>query len=446
MSVFVVRHQHSPEFCPAADFSVGARFLNHLSRTNAARHGVRIHGEAVIQGAHTLLVIAEAPTEKDLLEFLEPLAEAGSLEVECAATCASVVASGGCTADAPALDPLVPALDPEEACRDAIDAGLVVHRAHPLNAETSIPALIGGVVMPNARFYVRNHFQIPDLDATGWRLQVGGLVERPLSISLAQLRAMPSVSAVVTLECAGNGRAGLDPPVPGEQWQLGAVSTAEWTGVALSEVLDRAGPRPGAREVLFQGEDSGRVDGRPDPIHFERSLGIDQVHESGAILAYAMNGEDLPLQHGYPLRLIVPSWYAVASVKWLTSIEVIDHAFDGYYQAEKYQYERTADGRVDREPVTLQQVRSLIVEPQSTLVPRGEGLIRGVAWSGAAPIARVEISIDDGPWQQTTLLGERQRGHWQWWQLPVRFDRPGTMQVRARATDLAGRTQPEEQN
>jgi DMSO/TMAO reductase YedYZ molybdopterin-dependent catalytic subunit len=444
MSIFVVRHQHLAERCPASDFSVGAQLLNHLSRANAARHGVRIHGEAVLQGAHTLLIIAEAAGEEQLRSFLQPLEQAGSLEVEPAATCAKVVASGGCAAAMPALDPLVAALDPEEACQIAIGAGLVVHRAHPLNAETSIPALIGGVVMPNAHFYVRNHFQIPDLDPSTWRLNVGGLVERPLALSLPQLQAMPSESAVVTLECAGNGRAQLDPPAPGEPWGLGAVSTAEWTGVPLTEVIDRAGLKPSARDIVFQGADSGRVEGRPGVTWFERSLLVDQLRDSGALLAFAMNGEALPVQHGYPLRLIVPGWYAVASVKWLTRIEVIDEPFAGHYQVDKYQYERERDGHIRREPVTLQRVRSLIVEPRADqVIERGETLIRGVAWSGAAPIARVELSVGGGPWQQATLVGERQRGRWQWWQLPAQLDTLGVITVRAQATDLAGRTQPD---
>jgi DMSO/TMAO reductase YedYZ molybdopterin-dependent catalytic subunit len=442
--MWIVRHQHPAERCPATDFTAGAQLLNHLSRANADRHGVRIHGEAVLQGAHTLLIIAEAAEEDDLRRFLQPLQQAGSLDIQPAATCAAVVASGGCAAAMPALDPLVPAVDPEEACRLAMDAGLVVHRAHPLNAETSIPALIGAVVMPNAHFYVRNHFQIPNLDPAGWRLEVAGLVERPLALSLAQLRAMPSQTSVVTLECAGNGRATLDPPVPGEPWGLGAVSTAEWTGVPLVDVLDLAGVKPAAREVMFQGADSGRVEGRAGVIRFERSLVVEQLRDNGAILAFAMNGESLPVQHGYPLRLIVPGWYAVASVKWLIRIQVIGEPFAGHYQVDKYQYEHHHDGHVEREPVTLQQVRSLIVEPRADqALSRGETLIRGVAWSGAAPIARVEVSIGRGPWQSATLLGDRHRGRWQWWQLPARLDTVGPITVRAKATDLAGRTQPD---
>ena len=137
----------------------------------------------------------------------------------------------------------------------------MVHRAHPLNCETSISSLIGGVVMPNAHFYVRNHFQIPKLDPSVWRLNVGGLVERPLSLSLHDLRNMQSQTLVVTLECAGNGRALLDASIEGEKWELGAVSTAEWTGVPLIEVLERAGIRAGAREVLFRGVDRGPCPG-----------------------------------------------------------------------------------------------------------------------------------------------------------------------------------------
>ena len=284
MSLFVVRHQHSANRCPAADFETGAGLLNHLSKTNARRHGVRIRGDAVL-ATHTLLIIAEADSEDVLHEFLRPFEAAGTVSVESASTCAQVVAGGGCEGIAPALDPAVPALDPEEACEEALDAGLVVHRAHPLNCETPLPALMGGVVMPNARFYIRNHFQIPNLDSATWRLEISGLVERPLSLNLAQLRALPSQSAVVTLECAGNGRAGFEPRVPGEQWGVGAVSAAEWTGVPLTEVLERAGVQRAARDVVFRGTDSGKVEARDGSVHFERSLSIDELTTSGALLA-----------------------------------------------------------------------------------------------------------------------------------------------------------------
>jgi DMSO/TMAO reductase YedYZ molybdopterin-dependent catalytic subunit len=328
MSVFVVHHQHPADRCPAADFTAGAGLLNHLSRPSAARHGVRIRGEAVL-AAHTLVMIAEADREDALHAFLRPLEAAGTLAVDRASTCARVVAAGGCASALPAVGQEARALNPEEACLAAIDAGLVVRRAHPLNCETPLIALTGDLVMPNARFYVRNHFAVPDLEPASWRLHLGGLVDRPLSFSLAQLRAMPSASAVVTLECAGNGRAGLKPPAPGEQWGNGAVSTAEWTGVPLTEVLDRAGVQATAREVRFRGADRGQVDGHSGHVHFERSLPVNLLGQAGALLAYAMNGEELPAQHGYPLRLVVPGWYAVASVKWLTEIELIAQPFRG---------------------------------------------------------------------------------------------------------------------
>jgi DMSO/TMAO reductase YedYZ molybdopterin-dependent catalytic subunit/rhodanese-related sulfurtransferase len=323
-------------------------------------------------------------------------------------------------------------------------AGLVVHRAHPLNCETSIPALIGGVVMPNARFYVRNHFATPHLDPLSWRLEVMGLVERSLRLSLRDLHNMRSETLVATLECAGNGRSAFDPPAEGEQWQLGAASTAEWTGVPLAEILDRAGLTPQAVEIVFRGADHGDVGDATDPIRFERSLPVMDAGQSSSLLAYAMNGEPLPLEHGYPLRLIVPGWYAVASVKWLTEIEAIGSPFTGFFQAKRYVYEIQRNGTVAREPVRLQQVRSVITQPSAgQQVTAGDLVVRGVAWSGAAPIDKVEVSIGGGAWQHARLIGQRHRHSWQWWELLTRIDSAGETTLRARATDLAGRTQPD---
>jgi len=337
------------------------------------------------------------------------------------------------------------AMDPAEARRHAIEAGLVLQRGDPLNCETPISALIGGVLVPNARFYVRNHFQIPRLDPSTWRLRVAGLVEHSLSLSLEELRRMPSRSLIVTLECAGNGRSFLNPQVDGEPWGLGAVSTAEWAGVPLVEVLDRAGLKPAAQELVFRGADCGRVAGRTDRTYFERSLGLEEARKSQALLAYAMNGEPLPIEHGYPLRLIVPDRYGVASVKWLTAIEVLDQAFGGYFQSQRYFYEWERNGQPLREPVTLQRVRALIIEPHpDQAVVRGELAVRGVAWSGAAPIARVEVSIGGGDWQEACLDGEPRRHVWQRWELIARVHRPGPITIRARATDQSGRTQPHE--
>jgi DMSO/TMAO reductase YedYZ molybdopterin-dependent catalytic subunit/glyoxylase-like metal-dependent hydrolase (beta-lactamase superfamily II) len=324
------------------------------------------------------------------------------------------------------------------------ETGLVVHRRHPLNCETSLPALIGGVVMPNSRFYVRNHFETPTLDPDTWRLVVHGLVERPLQLSLRDLHQLRSHTLVATLECAGNGRATFDPPVEGEQWRFGAVSTAEWTGVPLVEILDRGRPNADATEVVFRGADRGPVEGLPDPIRFERSLSVADARQSGAVLAYAMNGAPLPIEHGYPLRLIVPGWYAVASVKWLTDIDLVATPLDAFFQTSRYVFELERGGAPVREPVRFQRVRSLITEPTGKEdVTAGDLIIRGVAWSGEAEIERVEVRIGDGPWQTARLIGERQRHCWQWWERLTKVDGPGETVVRARATDLAGRSQPE---
>lgn len=443
MPLFIVRHQHDPNHCPAADPYNGANLLNHLSRPNFRKHGLTVHGEAVARGEHTLYMIIEAAHENAVRDYMAPFAMAGSLDIYPASTCAGVVSRGGCDASLPPTDTLEPALDPEEACQQAIEDGLLVHRAHPLNGETSIPALIGGVVMPNQKFYVRNHFQIPKLDLANWRLSVTGLVERPLTLTRQDIAKMPSQSKLVTLECAGNGRSKLEPRVSGEQWNYGAVSTAEWTGVPLEEVLNRAGVKSGARNIIFRGADRGAVDGHTETIPFERSLSVGEARDSEALLAYAMNGEALPWHHGFPLRVIVPSWYAVASVKWLSEIEVVDRPFQGYYQVEKYVFERAVTGRTEKEPLTLQHVRSLITEPADEAeLDCGELAVRGIAWSGAAPIARVEVRLNDEPWQEARMLGEPKRHSWQWWELITRVDRPGNAVIHARASDMSGQTQP----
>jgi DMSO/TMAO reductase YedYZ molybdopterin-dependent catalytic subunit len=339
-----------------------------------------------------------------------------------------------------------PGFDPDEGCQGAIEAGLVVHRADPLNCEVPISALIGGTATPSAHFYVRNHFQTPLIDASTWRLRVSGLVDRPLSLTLRDLKKMRSQTMVVTLECAGNGRSRFHPPVDGVPWDLGAVSAAEWTGVLLVDVLDRAGIKKEAQELVFRGADAGTVNARTDPIHFARSLQLDDARESQALLAYAVNSGPIPPQHGYPLRLIVPGWYGMTWVKWLAAIDVIPGPFTGHFQTDAYLYEWKRNGEAVREPVTLQKVRSLITEPAANQrVERSSELpVRGVAWSGTAPVARVEVRVGGAPWQEADLVGQWNGRGWQAWELMTRIDRPGTVTIRARATDRAGRTQPEE--
>jgi DMSO/TMAO reductase YedYZ molybdopterin-dependent catalytic subunit/rhodanese-related sulfurtransferase len=331
-----------------------------------------------------------------------------------------------------------------EAPQPAGKQRLIIRSIRPLNCETPIAALIGGsVVTTNADFYVRNHFRTPLLDPGIWRLHVDGLVDRPQELILRDLYNMNSQTRVVTLECAGNGRTGMGYLTNGVPWTLGAVGTAEWTGVPLVEILNRAGIQSSAREVIFRGADSGVVHGRAGATCYERSLTLDDAKASQVLLAYAMNGAPLPVEHGYPLRLIVPGWYGMASVKWLTDIWVTDRAFAGHYHIDSYHYEWARDGHMIREPVSLQRIRSLITEPLAgEQINAGRLAIRGLAWSGAAPIARVEVRVGDRPWQYGQLIGTRSRYCWQPWQLITRVDR-GETTIQARATDLAGHTQPE---
>jgi DMSO/TMAO reductase YedYZ molybdopterin-dependent catalytic subunit len=335
-------------------------------------------------------------------------------------------------------------LSPEEALREATDGGLVVRRDNPLNCESPLEALTEGAAMPTQHFYKRNHFPIPQMDEATYRLAVKGLVERPLNFGLRELRAMPARKVVATLECAGNGRTLFHPAIEGERWDLGAVSTATWDGVSLREVLDRAGVQSSAREVVFRGADGGPLDGLPAPIRFERSLPLAVAHQADVLLVHTMNGQPLTAAHGFPLRLVVPGWYAVASVKWLTEIELIDYAFDAFYQTDRYWYEWQRDGRSVREPIREMRVRSLITDPvEGAEIKRGELTVRGVAWSGASPVTRVELSAGSGAWQEARLLGSSDRYGTRRWEAKLSVG-GGPLVLRARATDESGTTQPEQ--
>jgi DMSO/TMAO reductase YedYZ molybdopterin-dependent catalytic subunit len=334
---------------------------------------------------------------------------------------------------------LARAADAQQERLVAAKAGLIVHGDEPLTCETP-PASLDAPLTPTATFYRRNHFPVPLLDETRWRLDIGGLVNQELSLSLHELIQLPAETMAVTLECAGNNRARLRPSVSGVQWGPGAVGTAEWTGPRLEDVLRQAGVLPGAREVIFTGADQGTVEDAAGPIRFERSMLVADALECGALLAYAMNGRPLAARHGYPLRLVVPGWYAMASVKWLTGIRVTDQPFGGYFQTRHYVYERGSH----REPVRLMQVRALITRPVTgQRLPRGAVAVRGAAWSGAAPIARVDVSVAGGPWQKARLTGVPESCAWQQWEFLATGLGPGETTIRARATDVTGQVQPE---
>lgn len=247
---------------------------------------------------------------------------------------------------------------------------------------------------------------------------------------------------MATLECAGNGRVRFGPAAHGERWAEGAVGSAWWAGVPLERVLRLAGIAPRAREVVFRGADSGEVEDTSEPVRFERSLTIADALNVGALLAWEMNGAPLPARHGYPLRLVVPGWYAVASVKWLTDIDVTGEPFNGYFQASHYVYEWPRGGRLVREPVRLQRVRALVTEPAAgSWRSAGDLEVRGIAWSGSAPVTRVEVAIGAGPWREAELAGRPPDHGWRRWSLMATGVPPGLTRIRARAHDAAGHDQ-----
>lgn len=323
---------------------------------------------------------------------------------------------------------------------------LIVRQAEPLNLETPFGAL-DGFITRNEDFFVRCHFPIPEIRRDLWRLKIGGHVQRPLEFQWDELRSMPETSVTATVECAGNGRVFLSPKVDGAQWERGAVGNAVWTGVRLAEVLQRAGLTPSAREVILIGGDCGEIESAPRPagkIHFARSLPVAKASDD-VVLAWQMNGHELTPAHGFPLRAIVPGWYGMASVKWLSEITVSAEPFHGYYQSVDYATWQRQTGEPSLVPITELQVKAQIARPgPAGRVPVGQScVVRGAAWSSDAQITRVEISVDGGTtWHDARLDEQTERHAWRWWSFTWRPDRRGRVTLVVRATDAKGRTQP----
>lgn len=324
---------------------------------------------------------------------------------------------------------------------------LIVREQDPLNLEMPFSSL-KGFITPNESFYVRCHFPIPTISAEQWRLSVEGHVEAPFELSYDELRKMETRTIAATLECAGNNRLFLEPKVKGVQWALGAVGNSSWTGVPLSALLDRAKPKAGAIEVILDGADEGEVDKTPTPsgkISYCRSLPLGKARED-TLLAYEMSGERLSPEHGFPLRAIVPGWYAMASVKWLRRIIVTDKPFNGFYQSLDYSHWDRSGPLPTLVPITYLQVKAEIArpEPGDEIPANSNYRIHGAAWSGEAVIEKVEVSFDSGrTWKAATVLGEPIQNAWRlWeydWQTPAT---PGKQTIIARATDSRQTVQP----
>ena len=303
-------------------------------------------------------------------------------------------------------------------------------------------------ITPTGMHYLLIHFDIPFADEEAWSLDIGGLVENPVTLDMSDIRSRPPVTTPVTMECAGNGRALMEPRAISQPWLLEAIGTAEWTGTPLRPILEEAGIASDAVELLFTGVDQGVQGGELQ--YYQRSLTIEQAMRDEVMLAHGMNGAPLQPQHGYPLRLVVPGWYGMTSVKWLTRIEVINEPFDGYQQMRTYRYAQSADDVGD--PVDEIRVRSLMAPPgvpdfltRTRLVEAGSHRVVGKAWASRMKVSRVEFSGDGGQTWTDAELGSPV-GDFAWHSWSAQWEAmPGEHVLCVRATDEAGNVQPSEQ-
>jgi DMSO/TMAO reductase YedYZ molybdopterin-dependent catalytic subunit len=341
------------------------------------------------------------------------------------------------TADRPKMTAVPASLEPTDGPLTFDELGLAFHnRGMPLEA-------LRYDLTPTGLHYLVVHFDIPEVDLATWRLAIGGHVDRPLELTLDDIRRRTSVTLPVTMECAGNGRGLYEPRPMSLPWIHEAIGTAEWTGTPLWPLIEEAGLKQDAIELVFRGADRGFQN--QDEHDYGRSLTLADVRRPEVMLVYAMNGESLQPQHGFPLRLLVPGWYGMTSVKWLRSIEAVSEPFDGYQQAVAYHYKRDADD--PGEPVTRLRVRALMIPPgipdwytRQRVVDAGPIRLTGRAWSGDGPIERVEVGVD-GEWRDVTLEPAGGPFAWRAWSFDWEAT-TGVHELACRATDAAGNTQP----
>ncbi len=322
---------------------------------------------------------------------------------------------------------------------------LIVQRPSPLAAEMPL-ASVTSWITPNELFHVLTTMAdpFPAIEPAQWRLSVEGEVGRSFTLTYDQLRTLPARSVVAVLECAGNSRNSVSPPLPRSPLNNGYVGNAEWKGASLRLVLDQAGIKPTAREVVLEGADRGKPAFAPAEVSFAKSLPLEKALHPDTLLVYEMNGVPLPREHGGPVRAIVPGWYGTYHVKWLTRVAVLDRLFDGVFMTRIWRVRRRRDGHVREESVSQVTVKSLITNlaPGAKLAV-GSHSIMGVAWSGGRDIASVQVSTDGGgTWHFARLMEPQATYAWRMWELPWQVEKPGTYTLMARATDTSGASQP----
>jgi len=328
-------------------------------------------------------------------------------------------------------------------------AGLIIRQKEPRNLEAPFDR-IDSYLTPAELFYIRSHFTTPDVDADSYELRIDGAVRQPFALSYEELRRMPSETRIATLECAGNGRVFLVPQVQGAQWELGAVGNAEWTGVPLRTLLERAELAEDACEIVLEGADRGTPKEEPlppDPISYAWGLPRAKAIAPEGLIAYAMNGRDLSPDHGFPVRAIVPGHYGMASVKWLTRIQAVREPFHGYWQTSDYAYWASMDGKPVRRALGEMQLKSEIARPgvYETLPANRMYTVCGAAWAGETDVIEIAVSTDGGrTWANAKFLDPVRRHAWRRW----KFDwltpkKPGRCTLLARARDAGGMLQPD---
>ena len=328
------------------------------------------------------------------------------------------------------------------------EAGLITRQQEPKNLEAPFGRM-DSYLTPTELFYIRSHFPRPSLGRASYELRIDGAVRRPLALSYEQLRNMRSETRVATLECAGNSRVFLVPQVQGAQWELGAAGNAEWTGVPLRVLLELAGLADDACEIVLEGADRGAPKEEPlppGPISYVWSLPRVKAMQPEVLIAYEMNGRDLPPDHGFPVRAIVPGHYGMASVKWLTHIQAVREPFHGYWQTSDYAYWASMNGKPVRRALGEMQVKSEIARPHvyETLAPNRIYRICGAAWAGETDVTEVAVSTDGGQtWAEAEFLDPVRRHAWRRW----KFDwltpkKSGQYTLMARAKDSSGVLQP----
>lgn len=343
---------------------------------------------------------------------------------------------------APPMPPVAP--------QNATFNGMIVRQHQPQNLEMPFGSLSEWKV-PTERFYVRNHFAMPAINLKTYKLVVEGHVENRLELTLDEIKKLPSATTPLTLECAGNSRVFAVPAVTGLPWGHGAVGNAEWTGCTLAALLERAKPKSGAVDVALIGADKGTLATTPGAIHFSRSLPLTKALKPEVQLAWGMNGEDLTVPHGAPLRAVVGGWYGMASVKWLNRIVVLDREYKGFFQTIDYSmFVRPIGEEPETTPVTEIQPKAAIARPGlNEVVPAGKPYtVFGAAWAGESKVAKVEISTDGGKtWNAAQLVGEVKPYCWATWRYEWKVpEAKGPASLVARCTDEKGTTQTVERD